>query len=154
MLIDESGMVEQLKFKLNLNKSLDIVWNAWTKTKKIIEWFSPEAYIEPCLGGAYELFFDPANHDHQSTKGCKITVYEPMKTLAFTWKAPDEFGHIMNKPGTLTIVKVKFKTKDETTQIKVHHSGWEEGIEWSEAREWHRKAWEGVLAKLKSLYTS
>ncbi len=149
---DESGVVESLKFKLILRGAVDVVWDAWTKTEKITEWFSPEANIDARLGGGYELFFDPENHDHQSTKGCKITVFNPLKTLAFTWKGPDEFGDTMNNPGNLTSVSVDFVAIDDTTQVKVEHNGWGEGAEWAEARTWHNKAWEGVLSNLKSLY--
>ena len=150
---DESSMVESLKFKLTLSGTVEIAWDAWTKTEKIIEWFSPEANIQARLGGAYELFFDPTNHDHQSTKGCKITVFNPLKTLAFTWKGPDEFGDTMNNPCNLTYVRVDFVAIDGTTQVKVEHSGWGDSVEWDEAMEWHHEAWEGVLANLESLFT-
>ena len=147
-------MIEPLKFKLTLNGSLNKVWQAWTQTEKITTWFSPDAYIEPCLGGAYELFFDPSNHDHQSTKGCKITIFDPMKSLGFTWKGPDHLASLMNKPSSLTSVRVDFTAKDERTQIEVEHSGWGEGKEWAEAKDWHKKAWDGVLANLKSVFNS
>ena len=62
-----------MKFKLTLNAPIETVWHTWIDSKDITNWFSPEAYIEPRMGGSYELYFDPSNHDHQSTKGCKIT---------------------------------------------------------------------------------
>lgn len=147
-------MVEPLKFELTLNESITIVWHAWTKTEEITKWFSPDAYIEPCPGGAYELFFDPSNHEHQSTKGCKITILDPMKILGFTWKGPDQLASLMNNPSSLTSVRVDFTARDEVTQINVEHSGWGEGKEWAEAINWHRKAWKGVLSNLKSMLKS
>ena len=69
-------MMSELKFEVNVNASLEEVWNAWTDDTLIVKWFSPGAHIEPRLGGAYELYFDPNDHNHMSTIGCKITEYQ------------------------------------------------------------------------------
>ncbi|MCW4048388.1 MAG: SRPBCC domain-containing protein [Candidatus Bathyarchaeota archaeon] len=140
--------MKSLVLDISLKASIDKVWSYWTEVDKITEWFSPEANIEARVGGPYELFFDPENHEHMSTIGCVVTHLTPMSLLGFTWKDPDEFACLMNKPDKLTQVKVEFTKEGETTQIKVTHSGWRDDDEWKKAHDWHKRAWEGVLASL------
>jgi uncharacterized protein YndB with AHSA1/START domain len=134
----------------SIDAPLDLVWRAWTETERIMEWFSPAANIVAEAGGAFELFFDPADHTHMSTIGCVVTAIEPRERLAFTWKGPDQFAQLMNEPVPATSVEVRFQKKDSRTCVRVEHDGWGEGGMWTEARDWHLKAWEGVLQSLKS----
>lgn len=141
--------MEALKIKVKLDTPLEDVWHAWTDAATIVKWFSPEANVEPCLGGAFELFFDPQNHESMSTKGCVITEFEPMNRLSFNWKGPDQYADLMNDPRSLTLVAVEFSEDDGETSLSLHHGGWGEDDLWAEAREWHKKAWEGALYDLK-----
>lgn len=146
--------METLRFEVKIGAPLEDVWHAWTDEDTITGWFSPEANIEPRLGEAYELFFDPQDHDHMSTKGCVITEFEPMGCLGFGWKGPDQYADLMNAPDDLTHVKVAFREDNGGTRVSLAHGGWGEGEKWSEAREWHRRAWEGVLAQLESFMSA
>ena len=138
-----------LEFKLTLNTPPEAAWRAWTDHNEITNWFSPEAYIEPRLGGPYELYFETSNQDHQSTKGCKIIEIKPMTNLGFQWKGPDAYRETMNTPAPITYVHVTFKPDGEKTLLTVSHGGWGKGEKWEEAKAWHVKAWEGVLAGLE-----
>ncbi len=128
---------------------MDSVWNAWTQTAVITKWFSPEANIEPQVGGAFELFFDPADHSHESTQGCVLTKVEQNSVLEFTWKGPGQFADLMNDPASLTAVKVTFSAKGEKTQVKLEHTGWGASPDWNDARGWHEEQWGNVLKGLK-----
>ena len=139
----------RLEFQLKLQAPVEAVWHAWTDSETITKWFSPEAYIEPRLGGAYELYFDPDDHDHMSTKGCKITKIQPTTHLSFQWRGPDQYLHVMNDPEPATHVHIEFQEEGVETTITVIHEGWGTGQAWDEAREWHKKAWEGVLKDLQ-----
>jgi len=142
--------METIRFDVMVGAPIEDVWRAWTDEDTITGWFSPEANIEPRLGGAYELFFDPRDHDRMSTKGCVITEFEPTDRLVFGWKGPDQYAGLMNDPDSLTHVRVAFREDEGGTQVSLEHGGWGEGDEWAEAREWHRRAWEGVLNQLES----
>lgn len=132
---------------------LEKVWEAWTDDEIIVKWFSPHANIEPELGGAYELFFDPEDHSHMSTIGCRVTRVEPMKKLFFQWKGPDQYAEFMNYPEPVTSVEVTFKESCGKTKVTMKHLGWGEGDEWAEACDWHVKAWEGVLDSLVKYFS-
>ncbi len=138
-----------LEFKLTVNAPIEKVWHTWTDSQDITNWFSPEAHIEPRLGCSYELYFDPSNHDHQSTKGCEIIEIKPMTNLGFQWKGPDEYQETMNNPAIITYVHVTFEPDGEKTHIIVNHGGWGKGEKWEEAKTWHIRAWEGVLSDLE-----
>lgn len=138
-----------MEFELTLNAPIEKVWHTWTDSQDISNWFSPEAHIEARIGGPYELYFDPSNHDHQSTKGCKILEIKSMTSLGFQWKGPDMYHETMNNPAPITFVHVTFEEDGEKTHITVNHGGWGKGEKWEEAKAWHVRAWEGVLADLK-----
>ena len=144
--------MSELRYDATLPAGIEALWCEWTDHEKITKWFSPEANIEPCLDGAYELFFDPSNHDSMSTKGCRITKFEPCALLAFQWKGPDQYAQLMNTPPK-TQVEVTLTPKDETTVMTITHTGWGEGSDWEEARGWHDRAWKGVIADLKGHLT-
>jgi len=144
--------MSELKFEEPLTKTPEVLWQEWTDPRKITDWFSPEANIEPRLGGAYELFFDPSNHDSMSTKGCRITEFRPFSRLAFQWKGPDQYAHFMNDPPQ-TSVEVTLTPKGHGTELIIRHTGWKQSPEWMEAKEWHDKAWRGVLKNLRKHLT-
>ncbi|TRO46983.1 SRPBCC domain-containing protein [Candidatus Bathyarchaeota archaeon] len=108
--------------------------------------------MEPRLDGAYELFFDPSNHDSMSTKGCRITKFKPRSLLAFQWKGPDQYAQLMNTPPE-THVEVTLTPKGQSTIMAIRHTGWGRGSEWQEAKEWHDRAWQGVISELKKHLT-
>jgi hypothetical protein len=101
------------------------------------------------VDGAYELYFDPSDHKHMSTIGCKIIEMQAPKFLGFQWKGPDQFVNIMNHPEPLTHVHLEFKRIGLSTEVHVVHDGWKSGSEWNDAKAWHKKAWEGVLGELE-----
>jgi uncharacterized protein YndB with AHSA1/START domain len=141
-------MISKLEFEISLPVEIDTIWQEWTDQTKIIKWFSPEANIEPINGGAYELFFDPSNHNHMSTKGCKIIEIKPPTYIAFQWKGPDQYAHFMNTPPQ-THVEIRFTQDDSGTTMHIKHQGWKQGKYWQEAKEWHHKAWKGVINDLQ-----
>ena len=146
--------LDDLMIETVVSAPIDRLWTAWTSSERIKEWFAPEANIDPRPGGYFELYFDPSDHGHMSTKGCVFTRIEPRSSLTFTWKGPDQFARLMNDPSRLTLVRVEFHEVSSLTRVIVNHSGWGEGEGWAEAREWHKNAWKDVLGKLKSVLES
>ncbi len=146
--------MDEIYLTIRVKTSLKAIWSAWTNPDLITEWFPPEANIEPTVGGPFELFFDPNNHDHQSTKGCVFTLVNPMDELSFTWKGPDQFAIMNNPSSSLTSVKVVFLKEDDNVLLKLSHSGWGSTDKWGEAKSWHQEQWQIVLKDLKSFVES
>jgi len=114
------------------------------------------AEIEPVLGGKYELFWEPMDRENNSTIGCKVTVIQLDKILAFDWKGPSEFKHFMNAADPLTHVVVSFipntKGPVEFTEIHLIHSGWGNSPEWQKAREYFMHAWSRAFSNLEKTF--
>lgn len=139
-----------IKQSITIQSDKKWIWRAWTEADRITKWFAPAAEIEAEVNGKFELYFDPANKEAMSTKGCKILKFEPGKFLAFQWKGPDPFAETMNTRENLTVVEITLHSQDNGTQITLLHTGWGESDDWLQAREWHIQAWEQMLQSLKS----
>ncbi len=143
-----------ISLEIEIKSPLASIWHAWTSSETITEWFPPEANIEPRLGGAFELFFDPNNHSHQSTIGCVFTAFKPNSQIAFTWKGPNNFADFMNIPQSLTHVTISFVEEGDHVIVKLEHTGWGEGPQWEGAENWHREQWQNALNDLKQTLES
>jgi len=151
---EEWSVLEPIRDQILVAASQEIVWWAWTYTDRVTAFFAPAANIEARLGGAYELFFDPANRERMCTAGCTITQLEPMSRLGFSWKGPDQFAALMNDQAHLTTVTITLESVDGATRVAMEHAGWGDGEEWAAARTWHVKAWEMVLQSMKKAIES
>jgi len=143
-----------LQMETEVESPLELVWLAFTQADRVIQWFAPDANIEPRLGGSYELFFNPDNRDQMGTRGCLITLFEPNERLGFTWKGPDDFAALMNQDDALTYVLVTLSEQAGKTKVVIEHFGWKESGEWDKARAWHETAWSHVLTSLKTALES
>lgn len=138
-----------IRSSIKVHASPERTFQAWIQTKDLVKWFPPQAHVEPCEGGAYELYFNPADHDVDSTKGCRIFAFEAPNRLGFTWKGPQQLAAVMNDEANLTRVEVTITPADHHhTEVTVVHSGWGEGDEWEKARQWHVMAWDMMLQRL------
>ena len=133
--------------------SLVEVWKAWTTNEGAQDWFAPQTYIDPTVGGHYEIFFFPTEpYGWRGGEGLKVQSVTPMKALAFTWSAPWEFGVLRN---LRTIVYLRFEELDPQ-RIKIHFTqvGWGEGEQWDKLYEYFTEAWDIVLGRLKLRFAS
>jgi uncharacterized protein YndB with AHSA1/START domain len=127
----------------------------FTDNVLLASWFPVEADVEPVVGGKYELFWDPADRENNSTIGCKVTAVEPGKLIAFEWKGPVNFKEFMNQADPLTHVVVIFlpcnNGLDPCTEVHVIHSGWRGSEEWEEAWQFFEWAWDEELKELQDI---
>jgi uncharacterized protein YndB with AHSA1/START domain len=124
----------------------------FTVNGELEKWLTAKADVEPAVGGKYELFWNPAEPEFDSTVGCRITALEPGKLLAFEWKGPRQYSDFMNECEPLTHVTVAFVPAEEEgepcTEVHLVHTGWRSSEEWEEARLWLERNWEGAFAAL------
>jgi len=112
-------------------------------------WLCHDAIVNPCVGGAYELFWDLEDRQHNSTIGCKLTTCTS-DYISFSWKGPIQFEDIMSHE-PLTHVVVMFHEKDDQTQVTLLHSGWGSGELWDQAQSYFSNAWQGAFKILEQL---
>lgn len=138
-----------ITFDLNLNTSVEDAWNLWTDSRKLEQWFTTEANVDLKIGGAFELFWDPTNHNDNSTLGCKITALVPYRMLAFQWRGPVPYADLMNVEPFPTWASISFEAVGiDQTILHFRHGGWGEGDRWNSAREWQKNAWTGAFSEL------
>ena len=144
--------LEGIVIEQTLNASIDRIWQALTESAQAGTWFSAKANIWPERGGAYDVFWDPAHPDRDSTLGCRVTFIQPQQWLGFTWRGPSLYDDLMNEnaspPSPPTHVTVQFESQRHQTVVRVTHTGWGAGQRWNEARNWHIRAWASVIQNL------
>nr|WP_241254428.1 SRPBCC domain-containing protein [Brevibacillus sp. SYP-B805] len=138
-----------IQLSLQINRPVEEVFRMFTVNEHLQGWLTQEANVEPMVGGRYELYWNPANKEVDSTIGCKVLAIEENKLLAFEWKGSSQFHHVMNEVRPLTHVMVFFYPREEGTEIHLLHTGWRDTPEWEEAREWFTKAWSMSFSSLE-----
>jgi uncharacterized protein YndB with AHSA1/START domain len=142
----------QLETHLEVPFPIERVWSAWVDPDQVGVWFAAAANITPERGGAYELFWQPATPENESTIGCRITAISPPEQLAFTWRGPDVFASLMNEGADPlpppTHVTVHLSATDVGTHVEVRHGGFGDDDRWDEVLAWHERAWQACLGNL------
>lgn len=133
--------------------SLDDAWAAWTTREGIVSFFAPDARIEPRVGGAFSIHFDPgAAPGLKGADDMRYLALQPQKMLSFEWNAPPSLPEARMQR---TFVIVRFEAVDaQTTRVTLHHTGWGDGGEWDRAFSYFDRAWGGVLTNLQRRFDS
>jgi uncharacterized protein YndB with AHSA1/START domain len=131
--------------------TLDQVWDAWTTREGIKSFFAPDARIDPNVGGAFEIYFDPgAAEGMKGADDMRFMAIQPKKMISFDWNAPPSLPQARTQR---TFVIVRFTPIDEkTTRVNLHHTGWGDGGEWDRAHAYFDRAWGNVLASLQKRF--
>jgi uncharacterized protein YndB with AHSA1/START domain len=133
--------------------SLDDAWAAWTTREGITSFFAPDAQVDPRVGGAFQIYFNPLGAP--GSKGAddmRFMALQPKKMLSFDWNAPP---HLPAARAQRTFVVVRFAPLDgKQTRVSLHHTGWGDGDEWDKAYAYFDRAWGNVLAGMKKRFES
>lgn len=133
--------------------SLDDAWAAWTTREGIVSFLAPDAQVDPRVGGAFQIYFNPLGAP--GSKGAddmRFMALQPKKMLSFDWNAPP---HLPAARAQRTFVVVRFAPLDaKQTRVSLHHTGWGDGDEWDKAYAYFDRAWGNVLAGMKKRFES
>ncbi len=123
-------------------------WRAWTTREGIVSFLAPDAMIEARVGGAFQIYFDPAAPS--GSKGAdqmRFMALQPPRMLSFDWNAPPSLPEARAQR---TFVIVRLSPVDEkTTRVSLHLTGWGDGGLWDQAFAYFDRAWGHVLDQLK-----
>jgi uncharacterized protein YndB with AHSA1/START domain len=130
---------------------VDQLWDAWTTREGITSFFSPDARIEPRVGGAFQIYMDPgAEPGMKGADDMRYLALQPKKMLSFDWNAPPHLAEVRQQR---TLVIVRFEPMGEkSTKVTLHHVGWGDGGEWDKAYAYFDRAWGFVLGNLKARF--
>ena len=131
--------------------TLDEAWAAWTTREGIITFFAPDAKIEPRVGGAFQIYFDPgAPPGMKGADDMRFMALQRKQMISFDWNAPPSLPEARAQR---SFVVVRFEpVADKLTRVSLHHTGWGSGGEWDKAYAYFDRAWGGVLANLKKRF--
>lgn len=140
-----------------LNCDLVKAFQMFTVNDNLQSWLTNIADVEPRVGGKYELFWDPNDKENNSTIGCKVTLFEENKLIAFEWKGPPQFKDFMNTIVPLTHVVVFFVRCSDSgtalnTEVHLIHTGWGDSSEWQKAKVYFDTAWSIAFKNLEGLF--
>lgn len=127
----------------------DEAFEYFTDDDLLQSWLTAAADVEARVGGKYELFWDPADRENNSTIGCRITAIASGQLLAFQWRSPAQYKAFANAADPLTHVVVAFVGEGAGTRVHLVHSGWRSDPEWEDARLWQERAWTGAFQQLE-----
>lgn len=135
-----------------IDATLDQAWDSWTTREGIIGFFAPDAKIEPKLGGAFQIYFDPmAEPGLKGADDMKYMALQPKKMISFDWNAPPSLSEVRDQH---TFVTVRFEpVTDKQTRVTIHHAGWGDGGQWDKAYAYFDRAWGNVLANLQKRWS-
>jgi uncharacterized protein YndB with AHSA1/START domain len=131
--------------------SAEQVWDAWTSRDGIRSFMAPDAEIDPRVGGAFHVHFDPlAAPGSKGADDMRYMALQPPKMLSFDWNAPP---HLAETRGQRTFVVLRFEPVDAAhTRVRLHHTGWGDGGQWDETYNYFDRAWGVVLGNLVKCY--
>jgi uncharacterized protein YndB with AHSA1/START domain len=144
------------------------VFKLWTSEDGIRKFFAPNARIDPCVGGRYQVLFAPAQDpegDSHGTKGARILKLVENRELAFEWitfagdellgknappYAPPAERNINPLPTWVELAFERIEGEPNKTHLRFAHYGFREGEKWERSFQWFERAWKGVLNQLQS----
>jgi len=138
---------------IEIAATVDQAWAAWTTREGITSFFAPDARIEPRVGGAFQVYFDPmAEPGMKGADDMRFMALQPKKMISFDWNAPP---HLPEARAQRTFVVVRFEpVTAQATRVTLHHTGWGDGGEWDKNYAYFNGAWGAVLGNLKKRFDS
>ena len=135
-------------FRLEVSAPPAAVWDALTTEAGAGSFFAPAAAIEPRIGGAYEIYFDPGEAPgRRGTEGVRILAMEEPNRLMVGWNSPVRFGALREQQ---TVVEFALEPLGaDRTLLTATHSGWGRGAAWERIRGFFASAWPLVLGRLQ-----
>lgn len=122
------------------------VFHCWTTSEGFKSFMSVESNIELRVGGKFEIYFSmdpPAGL--RGSEGCQVLAYIPDEMLAFSWSAPPKFPKEREQRA---LVVVTMMLAEGGTKVRLVHTGFGEGGQWPEVRQYFDNAWGMVLGAL------
>lgn len=105
---NEPFVIEQV-----YNAPVERVWSALTDNHKMRQWYFQLEEFKPEVG--FEFTFTGGSEEKQYVHLCRITVVEPLKKIAYSWRYQDY-------PGNSEVTFELFPEGDKT-RLKLTHTG-------------------------------
>src|SRR3954468_19021066 len=107
---------------IDIDATLDEVWQALTTGEGIARWFAPHAAVTPGEGGSVSVGWDPKEMWSQP-----ITVWEPLRRMQTASEMPTAAGSMVR-----LAVDYYVETTGGRVRVRLVHSGFDESGSWDD----------------------
>ena len=128
-----------INLTIDIDATLDEVWQALTTGEGIARWFAPHAEVTPGEGGSVSVGWDPKEMWSQP-----ITVWEPLRRMQTASEMP-------SKDGGMVRLAVDYHVEAQGGRVRVRlvHSGFDDNGSWDDYIDGLDAGWTYFLFNLK-----
>jgi len=124
---------------IDIDATLEEVWQALTTGEGIARWFGPYAAVTPGEGGSVSVGWDP-----KEMWDTPITVWEPLRRMQTASEMPSKDG------GTVRLaVDYYLEAKGGRVRVRLVHSGFDDSGSWDDYIDGLDAGWSFFLFNLK-----
>jgi uncharacterized protein YndB with AHSA1/START domain len=124
---------------VDIDATLEEVWQALTTGEGIARWFAPHAAVTPGEGGSVSVGWDPNEMWSQP-----ITVWEPMRRMQTASEMPAADGRMVR-----LAVDYYLEAQGGRVRVRLVHSGFDDSGSWDDYIDGLDAGWTFFLFKLK-----
>ena len=137
---DDSKRTDRgLDLTIDIDATLDEVWQALTTGEGIARWFAPNAAVTPGEGGSVSIGWDPKEMWEQP-----ITVWEPQRRMQTASEMPAKDGHLVR----LAVDYYVEAIQGGRVRVRLVHSGFDDSS-WDDYIDGLDAGWSFFLFNLK-----
>jgi len=124
---------------IDIDATLEEVWQALTTGEGIARWFAPHAAVTPGEGGSVSVGWDPKEMWTQS-----ITVWEPSRRMQTASEMPSKDGRMVR-----LAVDYYLEALSGRLRVRLVHSGFDDSESWDDYIDGLDAGWTFFLFNLK-----
>ena len=128
-----------IELTIDIDATLEEVWQALTTGDGIARWFAPHAAVTPGEGGSVSVGWDPKEMWSQP-----ITVWEPSRRMQTASEMPSADGGVVR-----LAVDYYLETHGGRVRVRLVHSGFDDSGSWDEYIDGLDAGWTYFLFNLK-----
>ena len=136
---DEKRANRVVDLSIDIDATLDEVWQALTTGEGIARWFAPHAAVTPGEGGSVSVGWDP-----KEMWDTPITVWEPLRHMQTASEMPSKDGRVVR-----LAVDYFLEAHDGRVRVRLVHSGFDDSDSWDGYIDGLDAGWTFFLFNLK-----
>jgi uncharacterized protein YndB with AHSA1/START domain len=136
---DTKSTGRQLDLTIDIDATLEDVWQALTTGEGIKRWFAPYAAVTPGEGGTVSVGWDPKEMWDTS-----ITVWEPLRRMQTASEMPSKDGGVVR-----LAVDYFLEAHEGRVRVRLVHSGFDDSGSWDGYIDGLDAGWTFFLFNLK-----
>jgi uncharacterized protein YndB with AHSA1/START domain len=128
-----------IELTIDIDATLDEVWQALTTGEGIARWFAPHAAVTPGEGGSVSVGWDPKEMWTQP-----ITLWEPLRRMQTASEMPSADGRVVR-----LAVDYYLEAHGGRVRVRLVHSGFDDSGSWDDYIDGLDAGWTYFLFNLK-----